>query len=87
MAEIPVEKKSSMAWLWWLLLLAGIIALLWWALADNDDVEEDVVTADVAEESYDTGTMNGGMNNGEVTAITGVAGLEGLGDMLSLIHI
>ena len=82
MAEIPVEKKSSMAWLWWLLLLAGIIALLWWALADNDDVEEDVVTADVAEESYDTGTMNGGMNNGEVTAITGVAGLAGLGDMI-----
>ncbi len=81
MAEIPVEKKSSMSWLWWLLLLAGIIALLWWALADNDDeVETDLVETDVAEESYDS-DMDA-MNTGEVTAITGVAGLAGLADMI-----
>ena len=39
MAEIPVEKKSSMTWLW--LLLAAILAalLIWWITADEDDAE------------------------------------------------
>ncbi|MFB0612206.1 hypothetical protein [Aurantiacibacter poecillastricola] len=74
MAEIPVEKKSSMAWLWWLLLLAGIIALIWWALS-GDDGEEDLVVADPVEE-VDT------METTEVAAITGVAGLASLGDMI-----
>ena len=43
MAEIPVEKKSSLSWLWWLLLLAGVIALLWWLIAANTDDEEVVI--------------------------------------------
>ncbi|RDC60995.1 hypothetical protein HME9302_02212 [Alteripontixanthobacter maritimus] len=47
MAEIPVEKKSSMAWLWWLLLLLGIAALLWWLLAAADN-DADVATVDPA---------------------------------------
>ncbi len=45
MAEIPVEKKSNLSWLWWLLLLAGIIALLW-AIFDNDDDTPDVLEED-----------------------------------------
>lgn len=44
MAEIPVERKSGMAWLWGLLLLAAVALLLWWAL--DDDEEELVATAD-----------------------------------------
>lgn len=86
MAEIPVEKKSSMAWLWWLLLLAGIIALLWWALAGDDDdtvdtLDDDVVATDTmdTDDTLDTGDA---LNTGEVTAITGLAGLAGLGDMI-----
>ena len=42
MAEIPVEKKSNLSWLWWLLLLAGIIALLW-AIFDNDEDTPEVL--------------------------------------------
>ena len=80
MAEIPVEKKSSMAWLWWLLLLAGIIALLWWALAGDDDETADTPGDEVA--VTDTADTDDTANTGEVTAITGLAGLAGLGDMI-----
>ena len=45
MAEIPVEKKSNLSWLWWLLLLAGVIALLW-AIFDNDDDTPEVLQAE-----------------------------------------
>ena len=38
MAEIPVEKKSSLAWLWILLAILLIGLLIWWAL-DDDEVE------------------------------------------------
>lgn len=80
MAEIPVEKKSSASssWIWWLLLLAGIIALLWWLFAEageDEDLESDVV----AVEAVDTTT---GDATGGATAITGLAGLAGLGDMI-----
>lgn len=49
MAEIPVERKRSFAWLWILLaaLLAGL--LLWWLLSDSDDVEVADPGAAVAE--------------------------------------
>lgn len=36
MAEIPVEKKSNMSWLWILLALVAAALLAWWLLADND---------------------------------------------------
>lgn len=36
MAEIPVQKKSSMTWLWVLLALILAALLLWWIL-DNDE--------------------------------------------------
>lgn len=39
MAEIPVEKKSSMGWLWVLLALLLLALLAWWLLSDDDDVE------------------------------------------------
>ena len=37
MAEIPVEKKSSMTWLWVLLALLLAALLLWWLLDDDDE--------------------------------------------------
>lgn len=43
MAEIPVEKKSSMTWLWVLLALLLAALLLWWLLADDDEVEAPLV--------------------------------------------
>lgn len=53
MAEIPVEKKSSSAWLWILLLalLGGLLA--WWLLSDDGDeiaLEDDIVTTELVEE-------------------------------------
>ena len=38
MAEIPVEKKSNLTWLWVLLALILIALLIWWA-TDSDEVE------------------------------------------------
>ncbi len=37
MAEIPVEKKSNMTWLWVGLALLAAALLLWWLLADDDN--------------------------------------------------
>ncbi|OBX20681.1 hypothetical protein A9995_03005 [Erythrobacter sp. QSSC1-22B] len=39
MAEIPVEKKSSMTWLWVLLALVLAALLIWWFAAGDDDVD------------------------------------------------
>lgn len=39
MAEIPVHKKSSLAWLWILLALLLLGLLLWWLLSDDNDAE------------------------------------------------
>ena len=50
MAEIAVEKKSSMSWLVWLLLAAAIILLLWWIFSRNGrdaDVTERGRVADI----------------------------------------
>ena len=46
MAEIPVHKKSSLAWLWWLLALVVLALLLWWLLADHDNDAATPVVAD-----------------------------------------
>lgn len=37
MAEIPVEKKSGMGWLWALLALVLAALLLWWLFSEMDD--------------------------------------------------
>ena len=46
MAEIPVEKKSSMGWLWVLLALLILALLAWWLLSDD---EEEYIEPVVAE--------------------------------------
>lgn len=47
MADIDVERKSSMAWLWWLLGLL-LLALLIWALMEWMGDDDEVVEAPVA---------------------------------------
>ncbi|MBX7535214.1 hypothetical protein K3175_06035 [Qipengyuania sp. GH1] len=87
MAEIPVEKKSSLSWLWWLLLLAGVIALIWWLIEGTNGDDELVADETVIEEPYvdDTAVTDPAGDtgvDGEVTALTGLAGLASLGDMI-----
>ena len=63
MAEIPIEKKSSKAWIWILLAAVLLALLLWWLLADNNDdaaMTEPVAveqTAEVATTAPEAGTM------------------------------
>ncbi len=49
MAEIPVEKKSGVAWWVWLLPLLLIALLLWWILDRDDPVETAVAPIASAE--------------------------------------
>jgi hypothetical protein len=65
MAEIPVEKKSSMTWLWVLLGLLLAALLLWWLLADDDD--EAVDPAGVETMQVDTMTTDGLATGGVAT--------------------
>ncbi len=37
MAEIPIEKKSSMTWLWVLLAVILAVLLLWWVFSGDDE--------------------------------------------------
>ena len=47
MAEIPVEKKSSLAWLWIILGLILAALLLWWLLSgDEEDLASEAVVAE-----------------------------------------
>jgi hypothetical protein len=39
MAEIPIEKKSNLTWLWILLGLILVALLIWWAVGSDDDAE------------------------------------------------
>lgn len=39
MAEIPVTKKSSLAWLWILLAILALALIAWWVLSRDDKVE------------------------------------------------
>ncbi len=84
MAEIPVEKKSSMSWLWWLLLLAGIIALLW-AIFDNDDDTPDLLdgddTAIVGDADVNAVDADADID-GNIQTLTGVAALGSLATMI-----
>ena len=38
MAEIPVERKRNLTWLWVILALLLIAALIWWATAGDEEV-------------------------------------------------
>ena len=87
MAEIPVEKKSSLAWLPWLLLAAGLLAVAWYFIAEND--REIAASQDAAEETYPAGSDMTGMAEEELrsnaqgqTILTGMTGLESLGTMI-----
>ncbi|NVD45278.1 hypothetical protein [Qipengyuania atrilutea] len=67
MAEIPVEKKSSLSWLWILLLLLLAALILWWVLADDDAAEEVVVDQTVAEQSEDAVVVAPTTSDGALT--------------------
>ena len=41
MAEIPVEKKSSMKWLWILLAIILLALLIWWIAGDSEEPVQD----------------------------------------------
>lgn len=81
MAEIPVEKKSSLAWLWWLLLLAGILALLWALFAAGDDSAEPIED-DMAVVAVDTAVVADIDPVVTTGAITSLAALSSLGDRI-----
>lgn len=88
MAEIPVEKKSNLSWLWWLLLLAGIIALLW-AIFDNDDDtpevlqdEETAVVGTQTEPAIDTDATDTTTAEAATGAVVTVDALSSLGDRI-----
>ena len=67
MAEIPIEKKSSKAWLW-ILLLALLAGLLIWALLANNDADDDaVVTEPVAMDTMNPAADADTMPAGEMT--------------------
>ncbi len=63
MAEIPVEKKSSNAWIWILLALVLLGLIIWWIAAANDDDDDYVETDAVVQQDTmgDTGMTASGM--------------------------
>ncbi|MEE4349189.1 MAG: hypothetical protein V2J26_03075 [Pacificimonas sp.] len=77
MAEIPVEKKSSMGWLWALLALLVIGLLIWWLLAEADEPEvADVDTPVVTDiEPVDNDFADVDVAVGPITTVAGLTGL------------
>ena len=82
MAEIPIEKKSGMGWLWALLALLLVALLAWWLLSADDDEATNYADADTAAmapadpmASGTAGTMEIGqsvdLDNVRVTSLAG----------------
>ena len=80
MAEIPVEKKSGLGWLWLLLGLLVAALLLWWLLSDDDDayVDNEIVAADTVEPAAATAGL---LAVGDTFSLEGVRVTELTGDM------
>ena len=84
MAEIPVEKKSNMKWLWIVLLALLAALVLWWLLSDDDGEQADGEPVAI-EQSADTQTADtatvGAMTIGAIVAnpeaFYGEEGFEG----------
>ena len=77
MADIPVEKKSSNSWIWWLLLILGILALLWWLFAANDDEAVDYAATETDTVAADTQTNPKGEVITALSALSGGTALVG----------
>ena len=74
MAEIPVEKKNNLTWLWIVLAIIVAALLLWWLLGDDDGDTEQIAGDTVAiEQSADTTTTE---DTGEMTIAAIVADPE-----------
>ena len=54
MADIDVERKGGMGWLWWLLGLIILALLIWWFVAAGDDDAEVETVPPVAEQEVGT---------------------------------
>ena len=59
MAEIPVEKKSSLTWLWLLLAALLIALLIWWLASSGDDGVEPALADTAAVETVETSGPEG----------------------------
>ena len=69
MAEIPVEKKSSMTWLWVLLALILAALLLWWLLDDDDEAYVEPVAVEATQ--ADGTIITNGVATNQATAAAG----------------
>lgn len=83
MANIPVEKKSGLGWLWLILGLLLAALILWWLLSDGDDDVEQPVTTDPVVQTTDTAAVGtaGALAVGETFSIQNARVTELTGDM------
>ncbi|MGB3626942.1 MAG: hypothetical protein WA989_14010 [Henriciella sp.] len=70
MAEIPVEKKGGLSWLWILLAVILIALLVWWFMGTDDDDEADVTSTAQVEETVEPETVDETPANDTSTAGT-----------------
>ena len=71
MAEIPIERKSTIPWWVWALLAALLLALLVWWISDDDEVDDAEVVATTAPVvETDTGVAAPVDDTAETGAIT-----------------